>query len=199
MTENNDSSELTLDGILNYLFINEVIFTGLIILCFIGDIIGEVTASATMYYWLTMVPVFFFSSMLTEKARVYKTGIIDPNFLRFELIHWGSALVTILLVIFLWHADHLNPQSAGLVAHVVLAHTMFLSGTRLGFRFYLVGFFLFITAAFTIAMEGTVGIVLLTTLPIVILGLYLEDHYLFPVIKRTYALDEQDLTADSKK
>ncbi|MGR9100119.1 MAG: hypothetical protein ACU826_06095 [Gammaproteobacteria bacterium] len=125
-------------------------------------------------------------------VRVRGKKKLDPEFLRFELIHWGSALAAVLLVILLWHADHLKPQPAGLVAHVILAHTMFVSGSRLGFRFYLVGVFLFITAGFTIAMEGTVGLTLLATLPVVILGLYIEDHYMFPVIKRKYTLDENE-------
>jgi hypothetical protein len=70
------------------------------------------------------------------------------------------------------------------VIHIILAHTVFLSGIVLGFRFYLIGFLLFCTAALTILMQTTFGIDLLFAIPILWLGIYWEKTHLFPTLKR---------------
>ncbi len=68
--------------------------------------------------------------------------------------------------------------------HVILAHTMFLSGIVLGVHYYLVGAFLFLTALLSVLLGGSFGLDLVLMLPIIWLGFYLEKTFLFPIMKR---------------
>ncbi len=167
----------------------EIMFIALITLCFIGDVLGDVSDHITMFYWLLMIPVFFVITFLNEQARELKTGKTIENFIKFNCLFWSSAFIAILLVFYLWHAGALVAQSAALFMHIILAHTMFLVGVFFGLRFYLIGLFLFLTAALTIAMEATVGITLFIAVPVLLLGFYFEKHKYIPSLKRKRSED----------
>jgi hypothetical protein len=66
-----------------------------------------------------------------------------------------SAFLAKLLKFLLWHAEMMKAQATAISIHIILAHTMFLSGIVLGFRFYLIGALLFCTAGLTILMKVT--------------------------------------------
>ena len=156
--------------------INEIIFMGLILLCFIGDVIGEVSDHAVVMYWLLITPVFFISSIIIEKAQTIKS--LDPveSHIYFSLILWSSAFSSVLIILFLWHAQLLITETVGIIIHIVLGHTLLISGTILGFRFYLIGLFLLLLAWFTIAMEATVGMTLILAIPLTIAGLHIKKN-----------------------
>lgn len=103
-----------------------------------------------------------------------------------NFFYWGSAMTAVMLVFLMWHAESISPGAASMSIHIILAHTMFLSGIVLGFHYYLVGIFLFLTAALTIFMAGTFGIDLVLMLPLIWLGFYVEKTYLFPTLKRKH-------------
>ena len=63
-----EEDQWNLDAITRNIYINEIIFIGLIALCFIGDVIGAISSRAVIFYWLMMVPIFFASSLLSERA-----------------------------------------------------------------------------------------------------------------------------------
>jgi len=174
------------DAIIDNIYINEIIFIGLIFLCFIGDVIGEISEHAVIIYWLLMTPIFFLSSVIIEKAQIAQNEKQSQLHLYFGLSFWCSAFLAVLLILLLWHAGAFAAQTVGFIIHVILAHTMFISGTILGLRFYLIGLFLFITAGFTIAMEGTVAMTLILAIPLSLIGLYFEKNYFFPQIKRIH-------------
>ena len=165
---------------LNHIYINEIIFISLILLCFFGEILIEVSDRAGVFYWLMMTPVFFFSSMLSEKTKTLATGFETQHLLKHQVLFWGSAFFAILLVFLTWHAEMMKALAAAITIHIILAHTMFLSGIVLGFRFYLIGSLLFVTAGLTILMEAHFAIDLLITLPFIWLGLYWEKKHIFP-------------------
>ncbi|OQK16268.1 hypothetical protein AU255_14340 [Methyloprofundus sedimenti] len=160
----------------HYPHINEIFFMTLIVLCFIGDLLGDVSGRGAIFYWIFMVPVFFLITLVKEKARELKTGRIIEDFMRTSFLYWLSALISILLVMFLWHADALNAVSASLASHVIVAQTMFLLGTIAGVRFYLIGLFLFLTAGITTQFEGVFGFTILIALPIIFFGFYYDKH-----------------------
>lgn len=172
-----------IDAIIRNLYLNEIIFVGLVTLCFIGDIIGYLSLRAVLFYWLTMVPVFFMSSFISQKATAVQSGKDMPYFLKYEAIFWISAFIAVLLVLLLWHAGIIEAEATGLVIHIILAHTMFLTGTLLGIRFYLIGFFLFLSAGLTIAFEAEVGKSAFIAVPVILLGLFYEKYFLFPSIR----------------
>ncbi len=165
---------------LNHIYINEIIFISLILLCFFGEILMEVSDRAGVFYWLLMSPVFFFSSMLSEKTKALATGFEAQNLIKNLLLLWGSAFFAILLVFLTWHAEMMKALAAAITIHIILAHTMFLSGIVLGFRYYLIGTLLFMTAGLTTLMEAHFAIDLLITLPFIWLGLYWEKKHVFP-------------------
>lgn len=188
-----------LDLSLRSVYINELIFLALLALSFLGDLLGELSAGdrlkprIAIFYWLSMVPIFMLASIFSEKVQLFVEGRnkLPRGYLRFELIFWGSALVAILLVMLLIHAEMISYQAAGMVIHIILAHTMFVTGARQGARFYLIGIFLFITAAMAVIMEGIIGMLLAVTLIFGFLGIYIEEHYVFPVIRRDFENQEE--------
>lgn len=188
MSENDEPTSKKLSKALHYIYINEVIFVVLVLLCFIGELLSEFTERMAFFYWLCVTPIFFYCSLLSEKARAISTGIERKHLIRYELFYWGSAMTSVLLVFLLWHAESIAPGAAGMTIHIILAHTMFLSGIVLGLYFYLVGTFLFITAALTISMGGSFGMDLAIIVPLIVLGLHMEKNYLFPTLKRKYDL-----------
>ena len=151
-----EEDKWNLDAITRNIYINEIIFIGLIVLCFIGDVIGAISSRAVIFYWLMMVPIFFVSSLISERAAVQAHEETNSHFLKYEFIFWASAFVSVLLVLFLWHAEALQAETTGLVIHIILAHTMFLTGALLGMRFYLIGLFLFMLAGLAITMSGKI-------------------------------------------
>ena len=175
-----------LEAITRNIYINEIIFIGLIALCFIGDVIGALSSRAVIFYWLLMAPIFFISSLISERVANQASENTNSHFLKYEVIFWASAFVSVLLVMYLWHAEALQTETTGLVIHIILAHTMFLTGTLLGMRFYLIGLFLFMLAGLAIMMTGKIGVTFLLAIPVVILGLYYEKYFLFPTIRKKH-------------
>jgi hypothetical protein len=129
-----------------------------------------------------MIPIFFFSSLIIETAQSLKSKKRKNNTLRFLLTLWVSAFFSILLILLLWHSGAFLAQSVGIIIHIILAHTTFITGIILGLRFYLIGLFLFIMAALTIAMESAVGFTLLFSIPILLIGLYFKKN-IYPLLK----------------
>jgi len=80
-----------LDKIANTDSINEVVFMGLVTLCFIGDVMGEVSDHAVVFYWLLMTPIFFLGSIVIERAQAKKSTHSVENNIRYSLIIWSSA------------------------------------------------------------------------------------------------------------
>jgi len=179
-----DTENWNMDKAVRYIYINEVIFVTLILLCFFGEVLAELTERIALFYWFCITPVFFACSLLSESAKAVSIGIKNENLLRYEFFYWGSAMTAVLLVFLLWHAESITPSAASMVIHIILAHTMFLSGIALGIHYYLVGAFLFLTAMLSILIGGTFGLDLVLMLPIIWLGFYLEKMYLFPTLKR---------------
>lgn len=190
----NLDEKTNLDALIQNIYIQEIIFIVLIVLCIISDFLGEISDRTVILYWLLMAPIFLIGSLICEKANLHKTGQTVAHYVKFECLFWGSAFVSILLVLLLWHADLMTARATGLVIHIVLAHTMFLTGMLLGVRFYLLGLFLFFIAGLDVIFEAEVGDIFLMAVPVVIVGLYYEKHFLFPNLKKMH----EDLSKDQE-
>jgi hypothetical protein len=173
-----------IEAAIEHVYIDEIIFVSLVFLCFFGEVLLEITERAGIFYWLLMAPIFFYASIVSEKAKAKAIGYETAHLIKYQLFFWGSAFFAILLVFLAWHAEILKAGGVGIIIHITLAHTMFLSGIVLGFRFYLIGALLFCTAGLTILMEAHFGIDLLVALPFIWLGFYWEKKHLFPILKR---------------
>ncbi|MBE0469396.1 MAG: hypothetical protein IBX55_07805 [Methyloprofundus sp.] len=184
MSEQNQVSEKwNMDAALNHIYINEIIFVAMVFLCFLGEVIIEVFDRPGIFYWLLMTPIFCFFSILSAKTKERAIGYETKHLYRYQFFYWASAFVAVLLVFLSWHAEAIKASAAGIVIHIILAHTVFLNGIILGIRFYLIGFLLFCTAALTILMQTTFGIDLLFAIPILWIGFYWEKTHLFPTLK----------------
>ncbi len=137
----------SMDKALHYIYINEVIFISLILLVFIGELLVDVSERVALFYWLCVTPVFLYCSWISEKAKEISTGVKNNELLHYEMVYWGSAMISELLIFLLWHADMIRPSGATMSIHIILAHTMVLLGILLGTHYYLVGGFLFGTNA----------------------------------------------------
>ncbi len=160
--------------LIHYPHITGIIFISLIVLCFIGDLLGDLSGRTAVFYWLFMLPLFFVITLINEKAKELQTGQSISHFVSSSLVYWISASISIMLILFLWHANDLSIKTATLAIHIIVAHTMFLIGTLAGLRFYLIGFFLFLTAAITTQFEGPFGATILLAVPVILFGFYYE-------------------------
>ena len=61
--EQNENEHSVIEKMILYTHINEVFFIALVLLCFIGDMLGEVSGHVAVFYWLLMIPVFFFITL----------------------------------------------------------------------------------------------------------------------------------------
>lgn len=190
MNASSKTDNKSIEATLSYIYINEAIFISLIVLCFLGEILTEFSERTGLFYWMLMVPIFLISSLVSEKAKELKTGHKTESLIKYLLIYWGSAFIAVLLVFLIWHGNTIKPESGALFIHIILAHTMLLIGIKLGWRFYLVGIFLFATAAETIMLEGAFAIGLAIMIPIIWIGLYAEKQYLFPILRKKHQIND---------
>lgn len=179
--EQNEQEYSPIEQMIRYDHINEVFFAALVLLCFIGDILGEISGHVAVFYWLLMVPVFFFITLFNEQAKELKTGLSIDHFKKSNILYWTSAFMSILLILMLRHAEDLDARGAAVAIHIIVAHTMFLLGIIAGLRFYLIGSFLFVTAGITIFMESIVGITIFVAIPVLFFGFYFEKHKTVPI------------------
>ncbi len=193
MTIFSNRGDWNIDKALRYIYINEAIFVFLVFLCFVGELLAEFTERIAFFYWFCVTPIFFYCSILSEKAKAISTGVHNKMLFRYQLFYWGSAMTAVLLIFLMWHAETIKPGGAAMSIHIILAHTMFLSGIVLGLHYYLVGAFLFVTAALSILIGGTFGFDLLLAIPFIWLGFYLEETVVFPTLAERNEFVEEGL------
>lgn len=192
-----------IDKILHNPNIDEFIFFSFIAASFIGELILEASLLMGFYYWLAVTPVFFAGSILSEKAKSIRTGRETAYFIRYGLFYWGSAFVAVILVFFLWDTHRVTPSAASTIIHIILAHTLFLSGIVLGLRFYLIGILLFSTAALNIVTQYTLSfsLDLLVIVFISWLGIKIKNQYILPILKREsdFAKSENNYPGEERR
>jgi hypothetical protein len=60
---------LRTEKLTHYPHITGIIFITLIIPCYIGDILGDLSGRAAVIYWLIMFPLFFVITLINEIAK----------------------------------------------------------------------------------------------------------------------------------
>lgn len=176
--------------------IEEYIFISLIVASFLGELIMNASLNIAFFYWMLITPFFFTASILSEKAKTLRTGRETAYLIRYELFYWGSAFIAVMLIFLLWDSERIGPSEASILIHIILAHTMFLSGIVLGLRFYLIGILLFITAGLNITSQfsANFGIDAVVIAMIALLGLKIKTQFILPILKR-----DSDFTQDPEK
>jgi len=186
MTEDNLQNQSGLNRFLLNPNIDEYIFISLIVASFLGELIMNASLLIAFIYWILITPFFFIASILSEKAKTLRTGREIAHLIKYELFYWGSAFAAVLLIFLLWSAGRLAPSEASIVIHIILAHTMFLTGIVLGLRFYLIGILLFITAGFNITSELATNFSLdiVVMAAVAFAGLKIKSQFILPILKR---------------
>ncbi|MCK4843261.1 MAG: hypothetical protein KAT04_15480 [Methylococcales bacterium] len=181
-----DAERRNLDNILRHPNIDDHIFITLIVASFVGELVMRVSLLFGLIYWLAITPFFFIASIVSEKAKTIQTGRETAHLIKYELFYWGSAFIAVILVFLLWDTERIGPLEASIIVHIILAHTMFLSGIVLGLRFYLVGILLFATATLSITTQLTLNFSLdLVVIALITwLGLKVKNQFILPIFKR---------------
>ncbi len=186
MTDIIQQEQTTFNNILANPNIDEYIFIFLVAASFVGELILDASLLFGFYYWVFITPLFFLASILSEKVKTFRTGRETAHLIRYELFYWGSAFVAVILVFLLWDAFRIALSEASTIIHIILAHTLFLSGIVLGLRFYLVGVLLFSTAALNIMTDYTLNFSLDLVVIVLVtwLGLKVKNQFILPILKR---------------
>lgn len=81
--------------------------------------------------------------------------------------------------------DHnqISPASTGLIIHIILALATFLACFHLGWKFYLLGFLLFLLAGLAAFDKSLLTTLLAMIVPVIIYGLYIEDQSFLPTLR----------------
>lgn len=147
--------------------IEEAILVLLLILSLVGIGITDFSPADGFGYWLIMVLVFaFFSIMigwLQSKHRAEDFKII----LREQSIHWFMSLLVVGGAFLVQAFGPIGPEDAGLVILLILSLATMLDGLRVGWRFSLVGLFLGVSAVIAAYTEHFLWIEILIAVAIV--------------------------------
>jgi len=203
MSDNNQQKQSSLNQFLLNPNIEEYIFISLIVASFLGELIMNASLLIAFIYWILITPFFFTASILSEKAKTLRTGRETAHLIRYELFYWGSAFAAVLLIFLLWSAGRIGPSEASIVIHIILAHTMFLTGIVLGLRFYLIGILLFITAGLNITSQFSANFSLdiVVIALITFVGLKIKTQFILPILKREsdFTKDQQEFSGDERR
>lgn len=172
------------ENVLKFSYLPHLIFLGLVALSLVGDLLSDHFPRESHLYWFMMVPIFGFAAFTVEAALIKKMHLEGKKMLRIQVIHWGGTLLAVLTIFFLNSKGHLTSEDTGLVIHIILALSTFLVGLHLGWKFYLLGILLFLLAGFAGFDPRFLTTLLGFIVPIIFLGIYLEDSSTLQPIKK---------------
>ncbi len=165
-------------------------FIGLIVFSLIGIAMTNLSPIISFWYWLAMVPVFAGAAVVTEWTQARHLGDTVTHVIKIQIAHWSGVVIALLATHTLWANGRLQNEDTGLVILLTLAVATYLDGPHCGWRFYLAGSFLFLIAVVAAHIKYFVWFVILLAVPIVLLGIYLDEHHLVPTIRGSRKLEK---------
>ncbi|NOT12084.1 MAG: hypothetical protein HOP23_09685 [Methylococcaceae bacterium] len=157
--------------------IEEAILVLLLILSLVGIGITDYSPADGYGYWLIMVVVFAVFAIiigwLQSKHRPEDIKLI----LREQSIHWATSLLAVGGIFLIHQPGRIAEDDAGLIILLILSLATMLDGLRVGWRFSLVGFFLWASAIIAAYTRHYLWIELLIAIMIVI-GTVLWENWL---------------------
>jgi hypothetical protein len=148
--------------------IEEGILILLLILSLVGIGITDYSPADGYGYWLIMVAVFaafaILIGWLQSKHRTEDFKLI----LREQSLHWGTSLWVVGGVFLIHQPGRIADDDAGLVILLILSLSTMLDGLRVGWRFSMVGLFLWVSAIVAAYTEHFLWIQMLIAVLIVI-------------------------------
>ena len=158
----------------------EFAFLGLVALSVIGEVVGNYSPIISFWYWLTMMPVFAATAIITEWSRARAAGQSAMKVIWIQVAHWGGTVIALFATYSLWHVGRLGNEHTGLIVLLLLALTTFLDGYHVGWRFYLAGLLLFAYTIVAALLKSVIWLTLLIAIPVVIFGLYWDKNHPLP-------------------
>lgn len=148
--------------------IEEGILILLLILSLVGIGITDYSPADGYGYWLIMVVVFaafaILIGWLQSKHRAEDFQLI----LREQSLHWATSLWVVGGVFLIHQPGRIADDDAGLIILLILSLSTMLDGLRVGWRFSLVGLFLWISAIIAAYTEHFLWLQMLIAVLIVI-------------------------------
>jgi hypothetical protein len=165
--------------------LDKVLFLALIALSLIGVPFTHISPVLSFWYWLAMVPVFAAIAIITEWERARREGQPVAHIIGVQLAHWGGVLIALVTIYEFWAEGRFTDENSALVILIVVGAATFLDGPHIGWRFYLAGIAIFLMADIVAYLRSVTWLVLLVAVPVILLGLYLEEHFLAPTVRKT--------------
>jgi hypothetical protein len=163
-------------GRLRHVTYYEWVLIALMTLAVVGIGITYFSPQKSYRYWIAMVPVFGGFCLSIEWARLSGKGQDKWAVVRDQLYHWFATLVAVLLVYMLSNAGKLNTQDTSIIILLLVALSTFLAGIQIGWRLYLIGFFLGIIMVMTAYLKDYLWVLILLGVLTILVYLYLRSR-----------------------
>jgi len=154
--------------------IEEIIFITIILLSIIGVGITDYAPTESWAYWIFMAAVLCACAVLIEKNLLHRKDVSFSKLLITQLVQWGATLIAIMLSFAFVKTGRMTYEGSGLVILLLLSLSTFLDGYHVGWRFYLAGFFLGMSAILAAYVEEFMWILFIIALASIILSIYVE-------------------------
>lgn len=152
---------------------NLVTFMLLVVLSVIGVGITDYSPADAHRYWIFMVFVCAFTSILAGISQSRgKQNRRSLSWLSVQLLHWLACIAAVLIVYSLVHTGRINNADAGLILLLLLALTVFLNGAQVGPYFYLLGAFLGLMTVTMAYIEQYIWFILIAAVVVMIVAIY---------------------------
>jgi hypothetical protein len=157
--------------------IEEAILILLLILSLVGIGITDYSPADGYGYWLIMVFVFAVFAILIGWLQSKHRADDFKLILREQSIHWASSFLVVGGVFLIHQPGRIGEDDAGLVILLILSLSTILDGLRVGWRFSLVGLFLWTSAIIAAYTQHFLWIELLIAI-FIVLGTILWENWL---------------------
>jgi hypothetical protein len=133
--------------------VRDVALIILVTLAIGGIAVMDFTEAYGFWYWLAMIPVFGGVGVLLAWRAHRREPDRRPLLLRRQLMHWGAAILGILLTFLMLDAGTVDRGGAGLVALLVLSLATTTAGIHFEWRLAMLGLILLATLAAAVVAE----------------------------------------------
>ncbi len=137
-----------------------IVFIALVALSVIGIGVMDFSEKFALWYWLSMAPIFAGASLALTWKTAHKLDATAGGHIRRQLFHWLVLVLSLLLVFLMERYGNLVPESAGLLALLMLAMTCLLAGVHFEWRMAVLGGILTLTFVAGVFVESFFWILL---------------------------------------
>jgi hypothetical protein len=157
--------------------IEEAILILLLILSLVGIGITDYSPPDGYAYWLIMVFIFAISAIVIGWLQSKHRTSDFKNILREQTIHWITSLIVVGGVFLIHMPGKIAENDAGLVILLILSLSTMVDGLRVGWRFSLVGLFLWFSAVIAAYTQHFLWIELLIAV-LIVFGTFSLEYWL---------------------